>query len=339
MTDAQSPRPLLEVENLAVALHLRRGDVRPVDGVSLTIREGETLGIVGESGSGKSMTGSALLGLLPNRVPASVTGRAWLDGEDLLTLSERELQRRIRGRRIALIAQDPMMSLNPVWSVGDQVAGPLRHHGLVGSRAEARERAVGLLERVAIPSARERLDEYPHQFSGGMRQRAVAAMALGCEPRLLIADEPTTALDVTIQLQVMSLLKRLQRETGVGIMLITHDLGVAAGLCHRIAVMYGGRIVETGPTDDILARPEHPYTRALIEAAPRMGARRERLRAIPGQPPSALQAMEGCRFAPRCPHAMEICRRRRPEPLRLGRERTVECWLADATTQAEDADA
>ncbi|WP_439572941.1 ABC transporter ATP-binding protein [Phreatobacter sp.] len=318
------PAPLLAIEGLKTHIHLKRGVVRAVDGVDLTVGEGETLGLVGESGSGKSMTGLSILRLLPKGAGQIVAGSIRLDGEELTTLPEKVLARDVRGRRIAMIAQDPMTSLNPVFSIGDQVSGPFRYHGGL-PRTEARAAAVDVLQRVRIPSPEERLGHYPHQFSGGQRQRIVTAMAIGRGPRLLIADEPTTALDVTIQAQMIALLRRLQDETGAGIILITHDLGVAASLCNRIAVMYAGRIVETGPVREVFRNPAHPYTRALLDAIPKIGSRGRRLVAIPGQPPSLIDPPAGCRFAARCPLKVAACEQY-PDTTAVGPGHTVACW-------------
>jgi oligopeptide/dipeptide ABC transporter ATP-binding protein len=265
--------PLLKVENLQTHLHLRRGVVKAVDGLSFEVRAGETLGLVGESGSGKTMTCLSILRLLPKFGGGKISGTVQLNGEDLLTLSESEMVSRIRGQQVAMISQDPMTSLNPVFTVGDQVSGPFRYHRLVKTVREAWAAAAAGLRRVRIPSPEQRLKSYPHQFSGGMRQRVVTAMAIACSPKLLIADEPTTALDVTIQVQMMALLRSIQKDTGVGIILITHDLSIVAGLCHRIAVMYAGRIIETGNVRDIYRRPAHPYTQALLEAIPHLDPR------------------------------------------------------------------
>lgn len=270
-------RPLLRVENLKTHLALKRGVVKAVDGVNLEVGEGETLGIVGESGSGKTMTCLSILRLLPRTGEQSITGRIDLDGTNLLELSEEEMARDWRGRRISMVSQDPLTSLNPVFTVGDQVGAPFRYHRLARGRAAVRAAVAKVLQRVRIPSPTTRLDDYPHQFSGGMRQRVCSAMAIACTPRLLIADEPTSNLDVTIQVQMMELFRDLQRETGVGIILITHDLGVAAGICHRIAVMYAGRVVETGDVRTVYRRPAHPYTRALLDSIPHLGQRRRRL--------------------------------------------------------------
>jgi oligopeptide/dipeptide ABC transporter ATP-binding protein len=299
-----------------------------VDGVDLTIAPGEALGLVGESGSGKTMTSLSLLRLLPQGSGGVISGSIRLDGQELTTLSEAEMACDVRGKRIAMIAQDPMTSLNPVFSIGDQVGAPFRYHGLTRGRREERERAADVLERVRLPSPAQRLGDYPHQFSGGQRQRIVTAMAIACAPRLLLADEPTTALDVTIQVQIIALLRRIQQESGAGIILITHDLGVAASLCSRIAVMYAGRIVEQGPVREVYRRPAHPYTQALLAAVPRLGARRvERLTAIPGQPPSLINPPPGCRFAARCSRRMPACDEYPPQH-EAGPDHEAACWLA-----------
>jgi oligopeptide/dipeptide ABC transporter ATP-binding protein len=315
---------VLQVENLQTHLHLKRGILQAVDGVSLTVGEGETLGLVGESGSGKTLTGLSLLRLLPKGSGRIVAGSIKLDGQELTTLSETQMAHDIRGRRIAMIMQDPMTSLNPVFSIGDQVANPLRNHDIARGAA-LRSAVVDVLRRVRIPSPEHRLGDYPHQFSGGQRQRVVAAMAIGCTPRLLVADEPTTALDVTIQVQIIALLRQIQADTGAGIILITHDLGVAASLCRRIAVMYAGRIVETGPVRRIYKSPAHPYTRALLAAIPRLGDKRARLSAIPGQPPSLIAPPTGCRFAARCPERMDKCAET-PPTVELADGHSAACW-------------
>ena len=315
---------VLEVRNLHTHLHLKRGILRAVDGISLSVGEGETLGLVGESGSGKTLTGLSLLRLLPKGSGRIAEGSIKLDGQELTTLSEAAMASDIRGRRIAMIMQDPMTSLNPVFSIGDQVSNPLRNHNIAHGTA-LRSKVIDVLTQVRIPSAEKRLGDYPHQFSGGQRQRIVAAMAIGCTPRLLVADEPTTALDVTIQVQIIALLRQIQADTGTGIILITHDLGVAASLCHRIAVMYAGRIVETGPVRRIYKAPSHPYTQALLAAIPRLGEKRSRLQAIPGQPPSLIDPPTGCRFAPRCPARMEKCAEQ-PPTVTVADGHEAACW-------------
>ena len=325
-------QPLLAVEGLQTHLHLRRGVLRAVDGVSLHVDEGETLGIVGESGSGKNTTGLSLLRLLPPGSGRIVAGSIKLDGRELTVLDEREMASAVRGKRIALIAQDPMHSLNPVFSIGDQVAAPFKYHGVAHGSA-LRDAVIGVLDRVRIPTPERRLGDYPYQFSGGQRQRIVAAMAIACTPRLLIADEPTSALDVTIQAQFIHLMRSIQTQTGAGIILITHDLGVAATMCARIAVMYAGRIVETGPVREIYRATAHPYTQALLGAIPRIRrgrrTRQDRLTSIPGQPPNPLDLPKGCRFAERCPKKMAVCEEAYPPTTDLGGGHTVSCWLAE----------
>ncbi|SCF21852.1 ABC transporter ATP-binding protein [Micromonospora mirobrigensis] len=293
MTD----RPVLAVEELTVTLGTRSGSARAVAGVDWSVHPGRTLALVGESGSGKTMSVLAATGLAPRT--ARVTGRVRLLGEELTALDPRR-RRQLRGRHVGFVFQDPMTSLNPVLTVGRQVTEACEEH-LGMSRRQARDRAVELLELVGIPSAARRVDDHPHQFSGGMRQRVVIAMALACDPALLIADEPTTALDVTTQAQIVELVAGLQRRLGTAVVWITHDLGVVAGVADTVAVMYGGRIVEQGPVDAVFAAPGHPYTRALLAARPRPGGAGDDLPAIPGAPPSPLELPAGCAFWPRCP--------------------------------------
>ena len=291
--------PLLEVEDLRVRLRTPRGPAAVVNGLSYTVGRGETVAVVGESGSGKSVSVLALLGLLPARV-ATVTGTARLDGEDLLTMSPERL-RRVRGPGVGMVFQDPMTSLNPVLTVGRQLVEGIRAHGEV-SKAAARERAAGLLAEVGLPDPRRALDRYPHELSGGMRQRVVIAIALSNDPSLLIADEATTALDVTVQAQVLDLVERLQSDHGTGVVWITHDLGVVAGIADRVLVMYGGRCVEDGTVDDVLERPAHPYTRGLLGALPDLATADDAdLATIPGTPPAPTDLPAGCVFWPRCP--------------------------------------
>jgi len=322
--------PLIEVRGLVAELHTRQGVVRAIDGIDLEIAPGETLGLVGESGSGKTMTALALERMLPpsGRI---VSGEIRLEGTDLLALDENAM-RRVRGSRIAMILQDPMSSLNPVFTVCDQIAAPMHAHRDLDEK-DVLEEVRRLLERVRIPSPESRMRDYPHQLSGGMRQRVVGAIALSCQPGLLIADEPTTALDTTIQAQYLKLLEDLQREVGFAILLITHDLGVVAKLCDRVAVMYAGRIVETAPVDEIFDHPAHPYTRALLDSLPRMDVRVERLPSIEGQPPDLRLPMTGCRFAPRCAHASEQCRNEYPPQTTLSPSHRVSCWLATEHTK------
>ena len=302
-----STAPLLEVRDLRVEFAGRNNrPVRAVRGLTYEIAPGESLGLVGESGSGKSVSALSLLGLLPRKVSRITGGTAVFEGRDLLTLRDEEM-RKIRGARIAMIFQDPLASLNPVLTIGRQITEALETHTDMGKTA-ARKRAVDLLALVGIPSAEQRVDDYPHQFSGGMRQRSMIAMALSCEPALLIADEPTTALDVTIQAQILELLRRLREELNMALLLITHDLGVVAGFVDRLAVMYAGEIVETGPTEPALANPFHPYTLGLLRSLPRIDRPRQvALTPIEGSPPDLASDIVGCPFRPRCPYAVESC--------------------------------
>jgi len=318
---------LLEVRHLSTHYVSARGArvTRAVDDVSLTVGEGETLGIVGESGSGKTTLALSLLRLLP---PAAriVSGEIWFEGEDLLTKSRGEM-RRVRGKRIAMILQDPLASLNPLFTVGDQVAEPLRvHEG--ASRGSAWARARELLRAVRIAAPETRVREYPHQLSGGMRQRIVGAIAISCGPRLLIADEPTTSLDLTIQAQYLQLLRDLQRDRGLAMIFITHNLGIVARMCDHVAVMYAGRLVEAGPVARIFSSAAHPYTQALLESIPRMADGRKRLTAIDGQPPDPVALPPGCAFHPRCPKVLERCRKEAPPEVRVAASHTSRCWLS-----------
>jgi oligopeptide/dipeptide ABC transporter ATP-binding protein len=320
-------RPLLELENLSTHYVSAGGArvVRAVDEVSLSIRAGETLGIVGESGSGKSTLALTILRLLP---PAAriTSGRMLFEGEDLLQKSDAEM-RHVRGRRIAMILQDPMASLNPLFMIGDQVAEPIRvHEG--ADRATAWRRACDLLKAVHIPSPQTRLSQYPHEMSGGMRQRIVGAIGISCGPRLLIADEPTTSLDLTIQAQYLNLLRELQHAHGLALIFITHNLGIVAKMCDQLAVMYAGRVVESGPVRQIFRTPAHPYTKALLSSIPRMSDGRQRLTAIEGQPPDLAALPPGCAFAPRCTSVFDRCRETQPPELVSDNSSTVRCWLA-----------
>ncbi|KUJ41328.1 peptide ABC transporter ATP-binding protein [Streptomyces albus subsp. albus] len=308
--------PLLRVRDLTVTFPTRHGPVRAVDSLGFAVRRGETLGIVGESGSGKSVTSLAVMGL---HTGAEVAGSITLDGTELVGLPERELNR-LRGRRMAMVFQDPLSSLHPYYTVGEQIAEHHRVH--FGSRrAAARARAVEMLGEVGIPEPARRAGDYPHQFSGGMRQRVMIAMALACEPELLIADEPTTALDVTVQAQILELIARLQQQRGLAVVMITHDLGVVARVAHQVLVMYGGRAAEQAAVDDLFATPAHPYTRGLLDSLPRLDDSDDApLRAIPGSPPSLLDPAPGCAFTPRCPRAAAAtgderrrCAEHRPE--------------------------
>jgi len=316
--------PVLSVRDLTVRIGTRRGVARVVNGVSYDVHPGETLAIVGESGSGKSVGALAVLGLLDEA--ATATGQVLLDGVDLLAAGERQL-RRIRGNEIAMVFQDPMTSLNPVKTIGSQLVEPIELHG-VATGAAARDRAVELLEQVGLPDARERLGDYPHRFSGGMRQRVMIAMALACEPKVLLADEATTALDVTTQAQILEVVAGLQRRLGLAVVWITHDLGVVAGIADRVAVMYAGRILEQAPVDELYAAPRHPYTMGLLAAVPRVGADRpRRLTTIPGQPPDPTALPPGCAFHPRCGYRHDPRAATEVPPLRaVGPDHRVACF-------------
>ena len=325
MTVPETPAeaPLLEVRDLHVEFRTRDGTARAVDGVGYSVEAGETLAVLGESGSGKSVTAQAVMGIL-DMPPGRITGgQVLFRGEDLLRMSA-EQRRKLRGERMAMIFQDALSSLNPVLTVGYQLGELFRvHRG--ASRKEARTRAVELMDRVRIPAARERVDDYPHQFSGGMRQRIMIAMALALEPELIIADEPTTALDVTVQAQVMELLAELRREYRMGLILITHDLGVVADVADRIAVMYAGRIVETAPVRELYRSPAHPYTKGLLDSIPRLDQKGSALHAITGMPPSPLAVPPGCSFHPRCPMVRDRCRTDDPPLYDVGPGRASAC--------------
>ena len=323
--------PLLKVENLRVEVPTRRGVLVAVDDISFDIAPGEVLGVVGESGAGKSLTGAAIIGLLepPLRIAG---GRISLGGRRIDTLRY-EAMRRVRGKEIGAIFQDPLTSLNPLYTVGHQLIETIRTH-LDLNPAEGRARALALLKEVGIAAAEERIDHYPHQFSGGMRQRVVIALALAANPRLIIADEPTTALDVSIQAQIIALLKRLGRDHGTAIMLVTHDMGVIAETADRVAVMYAGRIVEIGPVRTIIDRPSHPYTVGLMASIPRTSGRRGRLQQIDGAMPRLTAIPLGCPFNPRCPQAIDRCRIERPE-LMPAKETEAACWLYAEARQPE----
>jgi peptide/nickel transport system ATP-binding protein len=314
---------ILEVEGLTVQFPTRRGILTAVDSISFSIAPGEVLGVVGESGAGKSITGLAVIRLLepPGRIAA---GQVRLEGRRIDTLPHEEM-RRIRGRRIGVIFQDPLTSLNPLYTIGQQLEETILTH-LDLSAGAARERALALLKEVGIPAPEARYNAYPHHFSGGMRQRVVIALALAAEPRLLIADEPTTALDVSIQAQIITLLKRLAAERGAAVMLITHDMGVIAETAQRVAVMYAGRIVEIGPVRDVIHAPRHPYTVGLMGSIPRIGTRKNRLMQIDGAMPRLSAIPPGCAFNPRCPRRLERCTRERPELVSAGASRAA-CWL------------
>jgi oligopeptide transport system ATP-binding protein len=321
---ADVSEPLLSVDGLRVEFSTEHGTIHAVNDVSFAIAEGETLGIVGESGCGKSVTSLALLGILA-RAGRVTAGTALFAGSDLLKMSDREL-RRVRGKEIAMIFQDPMTSLNPVHTIGDQIHEALTTHFDLSKR-DANRRVVELLEQVGIPSAKSRFGDYPHQFSGGMRQRVMIAMALACEPKLLIADEPTTALDVTIQAQILDLLRSLVTERGTTLILITHDLGVVAGMCERVNVMYAGTIVETGTADQIFAEPRHPYTLGLLQSVPRLDVGRQlALQPIPGQPRNMLSSPTACPFAPRCRFRVDVCTQELPLLQQRGHDQKAACF-------------
>lgn len=315
-------KPLLEVDGVCVDFNTDHGPVRVVDTVSFGVNPGETVALVGESGSGKTMTGLAIMGLVPEPHGRLAAGTVTLDGERLTDLGERQLEN-VRGRDVAMVFQEPLTSLNPVYRIGDQIGETIRRHKGVG-RAEARDLAAAALDRVGIPQARRRLRSYPHELSGGQRQRAMIAMAISCEPRLLIADEPTTALDVTIQAQVLELLREMQAELGLALLFITHDLGVVANVADRVVVMYAGQVAEEADVDDCFERPTHPYTAGLLQAMPQVGSRTERLSSIPGAVPLPWEFREGCRFLDRCEFAAAQCNA--PVPLLdIDRGRRTRC--------------
>ena len=319
-------QPVLEVKQLQTYFFSAQGTrvVKAVDGVSFTLNEGETLGVVGESGSGKTVTSMSLLRLLP---PAAriVGGEIWFQGENLVTKSEREM-RELRGSQLTMILQDPMMSLNPLFTIGEQIAEPLRiHRQMRGTRLV--ERIKELLRGVRIPSPEVRMREYPHQMSGGMRQRIVGAIGISCEPRLLIADEPTTSLDVTIQAQYLNLLKDIQKQSRLAMIFITHNIGIVAKMCDNVGVMYAGKLVERAPVRTLFNQPAHPYTEALLHAVPTLTDRSERLWSIEGQPPDLANPPAGCPFNPRCPKAEDRCRREVPPEFQVGENHFTRCWL------------
>jgi oligopeptide/dipeptide ABC transporter ATP-binding protein len=327
--------PMLQVRDLHVQITSQRGLVRAVDGVSFEVARGDALGIVGESGSGKSMTLRAILGVLPPEAHVTA-GQVLLDGQDLVPLRQSDLNR-IRGPKMSMIFQEPMSALNPVMRVGPQIAeGPLVHLGV--SRSKAAERALDLMRRVGIPDPERRFRAYPHEFSGGMRQRVMIAIALACEPEIILCDEPTTALDVTIQDQILRLLAGLCRETGVSLIFVTHDLPVVAQICQQVAVMYGGRLVETGPVGEVLIDPRHPYTLGLVRSAPDFDNVRESLVPIPGSPPSLVSPPEGCRFHPRCKFAEEDCLVTEPPLKLLGGGRATACLHHERTIESLEAE-
>ena len=322
---------ILKVQDLKTYFNTDDGIVKAVDGVSFTLAKGETLGIVGESGCGKSVANLSILRLIPSPPGRIVGGEILFHDRRVLKMSERAL-RALRGNQISMIFQDPMTSLNPFLRISTQITETLRlHQGL--DRVQAREKGIEMLRMVGIPKPEKRIDDYPHQFSGGMRQRAMIAMALSCNPEILIADEPTTALDVTIQAQILEIIKELSVRLDTAVILITHDLGVVSGMCDKICVMYAGRIVERAPTDDLFATPKHPYTQGLIHSVPRLDrSTRERLYSISGAPPSLIDMPDCCPFHPRCEHAMDICRKTYPGETALTDKHRVACWLYAETT-------
>ncbi|TCP29979.1 oligopeptide transport system ATP-binding protein/dipeptide transport system ATP-binding protein [Scopulibacillus darangshiensis] len=327
--------PMLSVENLHVSFQTKDKEVRAVRGVNFSLNKGETLAIVGESGSGKSVTAKSIMRLLPKHNTKVKEGRIIYEGRDLLTASIRDIQK-IRGSDISMVFQDPMTSLNPTMKIGKQIIEGLKTYQSI-SKQEGKTKAAEMLKLVGIPNAEERLDAYPHQFSGGMRQRVGIAMALACNPNLLIADEPTTALDVTIQAQILELMTDMQKKTGTAIILITHDLGVVANMADRIAVMYAGEIIEIGRAEEIFYKPQHPYTLGLLQSMPKPHTSRTvPLIPIPGTPPDLAKLERGCPFAPRCPHTMKVCHYFNPEMQHASGGHSVSCWLQDKRTPKEN---
>ncbi|WP_330949118.1 ABC transporter ATP-binding protein [Virgibacillus sp. MG-45] len=320
-------KTILEVKDLSVSFDTYKAEVKAVRGVSFDLKEKETLAIVGESGSGKSVTAQSLMRLVP-MPPGKFTGGSIIfNGEDLTQKSEKQMEN-IRGKEISMIFQDPMTSLNPTMTVGRQISESLIKHQRM-SKSEAHQRGIELLKLVGIPNPEARIKQYPHQYSGGMRQRAMIAIALACNPKILIADEPTTALDVTIQAQILDLMRGLQEETGTAIILITHDLGVVANAAHRVAVMYGGKVVETGNVDEIFYNPKHPYTWGLLGSMPKLDGKEEELQAIPGSPPDLADPPKGCPFVTRCPFAMKVCQEHMPAYTDVSETQKTACWLLD----------
>ena len=316
---------LLEVSGLCTEFKTAAGTIRAVDGISLSVRKGETLGIVGESGCGKSITSLSIMQLLPKRISRIASGHIKFEGKDMLEMSVKEV-RNIRGNRIAMIFQEPMTSLNPVFKIGRQISESARYHLKLGKK-EASERAIEMLRKVGIPRPEKIAGQYAHQLSGGMRQRVMIAMAMVCNPQLLIADEPTTALDVTIQAQILDLMRDLQKNEGMSILMITHDLGVVAEMCDRVVIMYAGQIVEETDVATLYSNPLHPYTRGLLASLPQLAGDNERLSSIPGQVPNPANLPSGCRFAPRCPMVVDRCWAERPELLEVQQGHTCRCLL------------
>ncbi|REE94365.1 oligopeptide transport system ATP-binding protein [Paenibacillus taihuensis] len=328
--------PILNISDLHISFHVRGGEVQAVRGVNLEVNRGESVAIVGESGSGKSVTAQSILRLIPTPPGEFKQGSITFKGEDLLAKTEKEMES-IRGKEIGMIFQDPMTSLNPTLTVGRQITEVLHKHQNM-STSDSTKRAVELLNLVGIPNAAERVKQYPHQFSGGMRQRVMIAIALACNPSLLIADEPTTALDVTIQAQIMSLMKELQQKTGTSIILITHDLGIVADMCDRVVVMYAGKVVETGTKQEIFKNPQHPYTRGLLRSLPRLDQKKdEPLVPIIGTPPDMSSPPKGCAFCARCDEAMRICVDNDPQAYVLSETQTAKCWLHDSALKGGES--
>jgi oligopeptide transport system ATP-binding protein len=328
MSMKPNAKTVLEVKDLQTYFKTDAGIVKAVDGVSFSVREGETIGIVGESGSGKSVTNLSLMRLIPSPPGRIVGGEVLFEGQDILKFTEKQM-RSIRGNKISMIFQDPMTSLNPFLKISTQMVETIRLHEKDVSKQEALERSIEMLKLVGIPSAEKRIHSYPHQFSGGMRQRVMIAQALSCNAEVLIADEPTTALDVTIQAQILELIAKLSDKMGTAVILITHDLGVVAGMCDQVCVMYAGKIVERAETDELYARPSHPYTEGLIKSVPRMDTTKKghRLFSIEGQPPNVIDLPPCCPFHPRCHKAMDVCRQAYPPVKDLGKGHDVACWL------------
>ncbi|MCC6792878.1 MAG: ABC transporter ATP-binding protein [Thermomicrobiales bacterium] len=330
-------RPLLEVKNLSTQFFTQDGIVRAVDDVSFYVMPGETLGVVGESGCGKSMTGLSIMRLIPSPPGKIVAGEIVFNGQDILQMSDNEV-RKIRGHEIAMIFQDPMTSLNPVLTINRQISEALQLH-LGMNKDQARARSIELLQMVGIPNADERVDQYPHQFSGGMRQRVMIAMALSCNPKLIIADEPTTALDVTIQAQILDLMRTLQSERDTGVIMITHSMGVVAGMADRVQVMYAGHIVEAASTEEIFGNPRHPYTVGLMKSIPRLDAtQKEKLEPIRGLPPDLIDLPDMCPFVPRCNFARDKCEQKRPPLLQVKEGHYSACWFWEEVSKDADAD-
>jgi oligopeptide/dipeptide ABC transporter ATP-binding protein len=325
---------ILQVEDLHTYCFTKWGVVRAVDGVSFFLRQGETLGVVGESGCGKTMTALSLLRLVPRPAARIVQGKILLAGENLLDKSEREM-RQIRGRRISMILQDPQTSLNPVFTVGNQLIEAIRIYHPGRTRALV-SRAIEALKQVRVAAPERRVEDFPHQMSGGMKQRVVGAIAISCEPRVIIADEPTTSLDVTIQAQYLRLLREIQEETGLSIIFITHDFGIVAKMCDRVMVMYAGRVVETGSVRDIFNHPSHPYTQALLNSVPKLEERTDRLYSVEGQPPALWNLPPGCRFAPRCPYANERCENEYPPSFAVREGHMASCWRLEGAWQTSN---